>query len=110
VNEEVTYVLLRLAVNRHGVPFLWALKQSKDGKTNLWNQSAMAAADAATTRWIRMKSNLAAGRYDIIAAKRDTAEPEYPDLSFQEILELAFKDRIISSYDHPFLRQLRGEI
>ena len=110
VSEEVSYVQLRLAVNRHGVPFLMPLKISRDGKVNSWNQSAMAAADTATTRWVRRKSVKPAGQYITQVAKGDFGEPEYPDMTFHQILELAFKGRIITTYDHPFLKQLRGEI
>lgn len=107
LKDEVSHVLLRLAVNRLGVPFLWPLKISRDGKSNLWNQSAMRAADAATRNWVRMRGN---GRqYEIITAKNDSTEPIWPDMSFQKILELALKDRIITDRNHPLLRQLRGE-
>jgi hypothetical protein len=57
VSEEVATVWLRLAVNLNGVPFLWPLKISKDGKSNPWNQSAMVAADTATTRWVRVSAH-----------------------------------------------------
>ena len=110
VSKEVSFVLLRLAVNRRRVPFLWALKLSRDGKSNTWNRSAMAAAETATTRWIRMQSDLSKSAYSVTGAKAYQAEPEWPDLTFQEILKIAFKERIITSYDHPFLKQLRGEV
>lgn len=110
VSEDVSYVQLRLAVNRHGTPILWPLKVSTNGKSNSWNQSAMVAADSATTRWVRMRSNNLTSQYDIVAAKHDITEPVWPEMSLQEILERAFKGRIITSSDHPFLRQLRGEI
>lgn len=109
VADEINCVLLRLAVSRYGVPFLWPLKVSKDGKSNPWNQSAMVAAENATTKWVRMRSDQAAGQYKIMAAKNDLTEPEWPDMTFQKILELAFKDRIITDYNHPFLKLLRGE-
>ena len=110
VFDEVSYVLLRLAVNRHGVPFLWALKLPKDGKRNLWNDTALAAAEHATRRWVRVKSDMQAGQYTIMAAKTDFGKPKWLDMSFQDVLQLAFKDRIIADNDHPILKQLRGEI
>ena len=110
VANEVSNVLLRLAVNRHGVAFLWPLKISKDGKRNPWNDSAMAGANKAITHWVRVKSDQPAGMYRISVAGGEIPEPEWPDLSFQEILQLAFKDRIIADYNHPILKQLRGEL
>lgn len=109
VADEINVVLLRLAVNRNAVPFLWPLKISADGKSNPWNRSAMVAAENATKRWVRMYSDRAAGHYKTVAAKNDFAEPEWPDMTFEKILELAFKNRIITDCNHPFLKQLRGE-
>ena len=36
-------------------------------------------------------------------------EPEWPDLSFEAMYRIAFRDRLISSPDHPVLKRLRGE-
>ena len=36
-------------------------------------------------------------------------EPNWPDHSFDEILEIAFKDRIIKSKDHHVVKRLLGE-
>lgn len=109
VANETSFVLLRLAINRSGVHFLWPLKISKDGKRNTWNQSAMVAAENAVTRWVRILSDRGASQYRILAEKDVSAEPEWSDMTFQKILELAFKDRIIADYNHPYLKQLRGE-
>jgi hypothetical protein len=37
-------------------------------------------------------------------------EPQWPDMSLQKVLAMAFKDRFIDSLDHPVLKRLRGEI
>jgi hypothetical protein len=111
VKREVSYyVTLRLAVNRDGVPFLWMLKLSRGGRPNSWNQSAMEAAEIAIDRWVRVQSDQDLGQYVTTEAQGILSDPKWPDLSFGEILNLAFKDRIIRDYDHPLLRQLRGEI
>ena len=109
--DEVSYVMIRLAVDQYGVPFLWPLKVTRGGqKPNSWNQSAKCAAEAAIKCWVRMYSKPNAAQYSIVYAKNNSAEPEWPKMSFHEILELAFKDRIITDHNHPVLRQLRGEI
>jgi hypothetical protein len=38
----------------------------------------------------------------------DLPDPEWPEVSFQEILKIAFKDKIIQSIDHPVIQRLRG--
>jgi hypothetical protein len=37
-------------------------------------------------------------------------EPEWPELSFQEILKIGFGDYQINNLDHPVIQRLRGKI
>jgi hypothetical protein len=36
-------------------------------------------------------------------------EPVWPEEPFNELLRIAFRDRIISSPDHPVVKRLRGQ-
>ena len=38
------------------------------------------------------------------------AEPVWLEATLQQLLEIAFKGRLIDTMDHPVLRRLRGEI
>lgn len=99
-----------LCQTRQGVNMLWPLKLPRDGdRPNPWTATALAAAELAESRWIRLVANMDAGVYDAIVAKGDLGEPRWPDLSMGEVLKLAFKNRYIGSIDHPVLRDLRGE-
>jgi hypothetical protein len=112
LTSEPTFTprLLVLAVSRQGNPFLWPARlPGPDGRLDPWNQSALEACQMARTEWVRLKSNMQIGAYDISVASFQ-AEPEWPDLPFQEILRIAFRDRVISDWNHPALRRLRGEI
>jgi hypothetical protein len=107
---EIYPVCLFLAVNRQGDVFLWPVKlPTADGRSNGWNDSALAAARMAESRWLRIAANMGAGLYDTFAAAGELTDPEWPDLSFPEILKLCFRDRFIEDIDHPVLRALRGE-
>ena len=68
------------------------------------------AMELAKSRWIRVTSNMSLGAYEVFSASADLPEPAWPDLSFERILEIAFRDRVIQDHSHPVLRQLRGEI
>src|SRR5262249_24504181 len=58
------------AINRQGVVFLWPVTiPPADGRTNEWWRSAREAAELATTRWIRLKSNMSLGAYEIWEAE-----------------------------------------
>ena len=53
---------------------------------------------------------MSAGMYDVYEATGDLAEPIWPEISFRDALELAFRKRRIDSDDHPILKSLRGEV
>lgn len=50
------------------------------------------------------------GAYEIYQATGDFPEPTWPEATFQEILEIAFKGKFIRSMDHPVVKRLRGAI
>ncbi len=103
--------LLITAVNRQGVVFLWPVKlPGSDGRLDEWSRSAMEAANLAGKRWVRVQANMSLGAYEISYATGELPEPEWPEQSFTELLRIAFRDKFITSRDHPILRQLRGEV
>ncbi len=106
---EVMPVCLFLSITKQGDVFLWPCKlPGADGRSNSWNESALAAAQLAEAKWIRLAANMGAGAYDVFEACGELPEPTWPELSFQEILKLCFKDRFIQSVDHPAIKALRG--
>jgi len=106
---EVYPVCLFLAVNRQGDVFLWPVKlPGSDGRSNTWNESALAAARLSESKWVRVAANMPGGMYDVFEAAGELSEPTWPELSFSEVLKLCFKDRFIQSVDHPAIRALRG--
>ncbi len=108
---EVFPVCLFTAITKQGDVFLWPVRlPGADGRTNSWNDSALAAARIAETHWIRVAANMNAGCYDIHRASGDLGEPDWPKATFQELLRLCFRDRLILDVDHPVLRSLRGEV
>lgn len=108
---EIFPVCLFLAISRQDNISLWPVKlPGADGRSNPWHESALAAARLAETKWVRVSANMAGGQYDIFEATGELSAPNWPELAFNEILRLSFKDRFIKSHDHPVLRSLRGEI
>lgn len=108
---ELTPKVLFTAINRQKVLFVWAIRlPNADGKHDDWNASALEAAKAAQKNWVRVSANMNLGAYDIFEASAELPEPEWGDMNFQQILEVAFKGRFIDSLDHPALRRLRGEV
>jgi hypothetical protein len=48
--------------------------------------------------------------YDIIRARGDLGDPQWPDHSFESLIKLAFRDNLIDSADHAVVRDLYGDI
>ncbi len=69
----------------------------------------MDAADEARERWVRVTANMSLGAYEVSVANGLASEPSWPELSFQEIIKTAFRDKMISEWSHPDLLRLRGE-
>ena len=102
---------LVLTITRQGNLLLWPLRiPGDDGRINNWHASAREAAARAVHVWVRVQSNMALGAYDVFEALGALPDPEWPNLSMDEIVCIAVKGRVIDSLDHPVLRKLRGEV
>ncbi len=108
VADELIPFSLHLTIDRQKTLFLWPVKLPGD-RAMAWHTSAQEAARIAEEKWVKVCANMHVGAYDVHVADGDLGEPEWPDASFEEILGIAFKDRIIDSLDHPVLKRLRGE-
>ena len=107
LGNEIKPKTLFTAVNTRGVPFVWPVSLPREGGAlDAWSASAFEAAAFAMTRWVRVASNMSAGFYEAHKTDAELPEPEWPDLKFRGILEIAFRGRIISDLDHPVLREL----
>jgi hypothetical protein len=100
---------LYLAINRQKVLFLWPVKLP-DNRQNAWHTSAAVGAEHAMKEWVRVAPNMSLGAYEISVAEHQALEPEWPELSFAEILRIAFKDRMVDGPEHPVMQRLRGVI
>lgn len=108
---EIVPKILLTTTNRQGVLTIWPIKlPDSDGRIDNWNRSAMQAALIAQKEWIRVAANRSLGGYEVFSATGDLPAPEWPELSFQEIVDIAFRDRYIRDIDHPAIRKLLGQI
>jgi hypothetical protein len=105
--DEFYPATLYTTINTQRVLTLWQVKLPGE-RVNEWHRSAAEAAEMAMGRWIRVRANMAMGAYEISEAMGNLSEPTWPDLSFREIMRIAFRDRMINSFDHPVIRRLRG--
>jgi hypothetical protein len=106
---EIVYQTIFTAINRQGIVSLWPVRlPAPDDRQCEWWRSAREAAERAMNTWLRIKPNRGLGAYDIIVATTEMAEPVWPELSFQELIRIAYRDRMITNLDHPVVKRLRG--
>lgn len=109
--QEVRPKVLYTGVTRDGNPFLWPINMpGEDGRIDSWSESAHTAAALAEDNWVRLIANRTIGAYDVMQATNLADDPTWPELSFEEMVNLAFRGKLIDSLDHPVVRRLRGEL
>jgi hypothetical protein len=107
---EVFAASIYTAINRQGVVHLWPVRlPTPDGKINQWHQSAAEAAERAMKSWIRVVADMSLGAYQVYEATANIPDPEWPALSFMELMRIAFKGRFIDRPNHPVVQKLRGQ-
>ncbi len=110
--SEIQRRMIYTAQNASRVTFLWPVRMAAPGdRLDDWSTSAHEAAAKAMRERIRLVSNRSLGAYETIVTENSPTgfEPKWPELSFQELIRLAFKGgRLIDSFDHPVIRQIRG--
>jgi hypothetical protein len=103
---------LYTTIDRRSVVTLWPVRlPDENGRLDEWNRSAHEGAQLATEKWVRLSADMALGAYRIDIAVGEFPQPVWPsDVTFADLLRIAFKRKMIEDLDHPVLRRLRGEI
>ena len=106
---ECAPVTLYTVMSRQRVLSLWPVRlPASDGKDMEWWRSAREAAALAMKGWVRIKANSSLGAYEIFKADGALSEPEWPELTFSELLRIAFRDYYVDKLDHAVVKRLRG--
>jgi hypothetical protein len=104
---EFEMARLFTTINSQGVLFLWPAKlPGSDGRTIRWHTSATEAAEFAMSNWTRVKANMALGAYEWAVTTASIPEPKWPELSFADLLRIAFKDKYVNTLDHAVLKRI----
>jgi hypothetical protein len=107
--DEARPVRLYVTVDRQGNAGIWPCKlPGPDGRSNPWFDTAIEVAEMAKDDWVRLIPNQVIGGYEALMASGELSDPTWPDKTFEELLHLAFKDRMVNDLDHPVIRRLKG--
>lgn len=109
LQQLITPTQLHTAINQDGIVFLLPTTlPSSDGKPNSWNDTKAAAVLHGEVNWVRIVANQARKAYDINLPVNPKPGPEWPDITFDELLKLAFKGNVIDTIDHPIVKKILG--
>ncbi len=104
-------VRLVTCISRQGVVFLWPLKlPTPDGRANTWFETAIEGARHAVDGWVKVVADMNLGGYQVYNALGELTPPEWPEYTFAELLEVAFRDRYIRDMEHPAIKRLLGYV
>jgi hypothetical protein len=107
---EPTFCLRRLltCITAQGAVFFWPLRLPKpDGSFDDWGRSEWDAARYCMEHWGRVGTR--DGSYQVTPAAGAALEPRWDGRTFPELIAVAFRDKVITTWDHDVLRTLRGE-
>lgn len=104
-------VVLHTCIDRQNNPFFLPVPlPNEEGIRNPWHESRLQALQVAETNWVRIVANKPINGYDVLVARAELPEPEWPDITLDGLLNIAFNNRIISDPSHPIVRKLMGEV
>jgi hypothetical protein len=96
---------------RQGELFIWPIRLPRgDERIDGYNRSAMEHAERARRDWVRVAANRVLSVYDLIVPVANLGEPKWPSMDVATMYGIALKNRVISSLDHPVLKDLRGDV
>jgi hypothetical protein len=99
-----------LSVTRQATFFLWCNPlEDPDGNWNSWHASAHDMKALAAKSWVRFKSNKQLGGYEVWDPRGEQPpDPEWPDISWNDIVRLAFRRHLVEVETHPLINRLMG--
>ena len=109
---ELRRTRLFTAITKRGTVFLCPIKLPGDDNDRFRRMAdtALQAAEQAKTLWVKVVWNRDLGGYEMFRAKGNLGEPQWPDKSFRDLIEIAFRLNLINREDHPVIKELAGEL
>ncbi|RJO65963.1 MAG: hypothetical protein C4523_14510 [Myxococcales bacterium] len=95
-------------INHSGNVFLWPVRLSdRRGQQDPWLMGMKQALSKAEDQWVRMVRKSSGTGYEIRVSELDD-QPEWPDMSYEELVITAFHDYYINDLNHHVVKALLG--
>ena len=110
-SDGLTYQTGYLICTANGKIMLFLVREADmDGSMHAATEAKHEACADAQEQWTRMTWEKDAGQYQISHADWGKKNPRWPeDLSEETIFRLAFGKQVLDAWDHPVLKNFRGE-
>jgi len=105
LNHFVKRKTLVTVITRNGEIKLFPIRANARDK---WTESAKKAIELGVSDWVQLVPLRYKATYKVRVAKGDLPEPEWPNLSPEEIFTTAFDGFVINDLKHPYARKLLG--
>jgi hypothetical protein len=108
---DVVRATLHGAINRQGTFFIICVRlPGPDNRLDPWTESLREALVIAQNEPVRTSANDDDDAYEVRTTPVTVERPPWPAESWEQLLDVAFRGRVIESMDHPVVRRLRGEV
>jgi hypothetical protein len=103
VGSQAKLYRVRQAISTDGELYLWPAPVEGRLESDITHFNAQ---QAALNRWIRIEWGGKA--FVAVEPQGDLGEPEWPELTFREVLEMGLAGHLINNENHPFIKRLLG--
>ena len=111
VEAIVRPVRLHAAIDRQNNVFLIPVPLPNESGNRYQSHEALAqAVELSKTKWIRMNWNGGVKSYDIFEAAADIPDPEWPNHTIDQLVDVGFRGKVIADIGHPVIQTLLGRM
>jgi hypothetical protein len=109
LENEAKLNLLYLGMLQSGNPFFYPIPQRDEkGRWNSWHESSFSVVKKAKEKWVREIPEKSINGYTVVVAISNLPEPGWPEKPLDELVLIAFRERIIMDENHTLIKQLKG--
>jgi hypothetical protein len=109
ITSDLIPKLLVPYATRQGSVGLWSIRlPDESGHIDTFNESALVIVEQYAGQWIRVLTNQETRSYEVLECTVEVPLPKFPEGGMRYLFNIAFRNRVIQTLEHPVLKELRG--